>query len=69
MSVKKPEVGDVFSNPRTGRRRVVLKEITQFRWWCLLDDGGCVVNYDYQFDNMEYLGKSKASIKDLFEVE
>lgn len=24
---KKTEVGDVFSNPRTGRRRVVLKEI------------------------------------------
>ena len=40
MSAKKTEVGDVFSNPRTGRRRVVLKEITQFRWWCLLDDGG-----------------------------
>ena len=49
MSAKKTEVGDVFSNPRTGR--------------------SCVVNYDYQFDNMEYPGKSKASIKDLFEVE
>jgi hypothetical protein len=69
MSAGKPEVGDVFAHPKTGSRRVVLSEITQYRWWCLLDSGGCVINYSYQFDNWDYIGKSIENVNNIFQTE
>lgn len=69
MSADKPEVGDVFAHPKTGSRRVVLSEITQYRWWCLLDSGGCVINYSYQFDNWDYIGKSIENVNNIFQTE
>lgn len=69
MSTGKPEVGDVFAHPKTGSRRVVLSEITQYRWWCLLDSGGCVINYSYQFDNWDYIGKSIENVNNIFQTE
>lgn len=69
MSAEKPEVGDVFAHPKTGSRRVVLSEITQYRWWCLLDSGGCVINYSYQFDNWDYIGKSIENVNNIFQTE
>lgn len=64
MSADKPEVGDVWRNPRTRKKIVILAKPAAI-YQCLIKGGGMVQKWTDDFKNMEYLGKSKASIKDL----
>lgn len=73
MSKDKPEVGDVFINIHcpSFRMYVLGKSGTPNTYEVLGSDGTHVGNYiDCSFvgDNYKYLGKSKASIEELFDV-
>lgn len=67
MSRLEPEVGDVFLNKHSRRKTIILCDRNYYQ--CLVENGGLVARYKSEFLKMKYLGKSKASIKDLFEVE
>ena len=67
MSKEKPEVGDIFLNKQSGRKTLVL--CIKKHYQCLVEGGGLVVRYKSEFEKMTYLGKSKASIKELFDVK
>ena len=74
MSKEKPEVGDVFIDIRypSFRMYVLGKSGTPNTYEVLGTDGVHVGNYiDCSFvgDNYTYLGKSKVSIKELFDVK
>lgn len=69
MSALEPEVGDVFLNWHSQRKSVVVFQMRKHGYQCLVENGGLSVKFESELKNMKYLGKSKASIKDLFEVE
>ena len=63
-----PEVGDVWENPKTHHRHIILSIGRDYKCFC--DTGGISIKYSYDFDEtLEYLGKSKANIDDLFKTE
>ena len=70
MSAEKPEVGDVWElcEPNGNTYKAVVVNTTNFYHPdCLTDDyEGCFL---WGYSTEEYIGKSKASIKDLFEVK
>lgn len=66
--IKNPQFGDVWRNPRTRKKIVILAKPVAI-YQCLIKGGGMVQKWTDDFKNMEYLGKSKASIEDLFEME
>lgn len=70
MSELKPEVGDVWeiNDPKIGTYKALVINTEDFiHPFCITDDfGGCHL---WRYSTEKYLGKSKASIKDLFEVE
>lgn len=68
MSKEKPEIGDVWRNPRTRKKIVILAKPAAI-CQCLIEGGGMVQKWTDDFRNMEYLGKSKVNIDDLFVVE
>lgn len=69
MSAEKPEVGDIFLNWHSQRKSVVVFKMKSKGYQCLVENGGLSVKFESELKNMKYIGKSKASIKDLFEVE
>lgn len=68
MSALEPEVGDVWRNPRTRKKIVILAKPAAI-YQCLIEGSGMVQKWTDDFRNMEYIGKSKASIDDLFCVK
>lgn len=72
MSKDKPEVGDVWVNKTTGDRVQVKLSLTTiiYAWHKV---GDTIYTYDFDRDMFlkafTYIGKSKASIEQLFEVE
>lgn len=69
MSKEKPEVGDVFLNQRSQRKSVVVFKMKKNGYQCLVENGGLSVKFGSELKNMQYLGKSKANINQLFEVQ
>jgi hypothetical protein len=68
MSKDTPEVGDVWENPKTHHRHIILSIGRDYKCFC--DTGGISIKYSYDFDEtLEYIGKSKANIDDLFKTE
>jgi hypothetical protein len=68
MSKEKPEVGDVFESPFV--RYMVLMS-TEVYAHCLVDDNGLEIRNIPTFylkEKCKYLGKSKVSIEELFDV-
>lgn len=77
MSSKKPEVGDVWLDTENKKCKIT--------FLCLIGENDVLLHFDYLnkenrlregmafadtiIKNWKYLGKSKASIRDLFEVE
>lgn len=63
-----PEVGDVWENPKTHHRHIILAIGSYYKCFC--DTGGISIKYSYDFgETLEYIGKSKANIDDLFVTE
>lgn len=67
MSRLEPEVGDVFLNKHSRRKTIILCDRNYYQ--CLVENGGLVARYKSEFLKMKYLGKSKANINQLFEVD
>ena len=63
-----PEVGDVWIN-KTGTKKYLVICIHNTTASCLVNTGGATNRPLFTFVNSKYLGKSKASIEQLFEVE
>lgn len=68
MSALEPEVGDVWKNIRT-RKKIVILAKPKAIYQCLIKGRGMVQKWPDDFRNMKYIGKSKANINQLFEVE
>ena len=70
MSKEKPEVGDVWLSFLT--RYCIVGEHREYAY-CVVDEIESIglrnVPYSYLTENCKYLGKSKISIKELFDVE
>lgn len=64
-----PEVGDVFLNWHSQRKSVVVFKMKKNGYQCLVENGGLSVKFGSELKNMQYIGKSKADIKQLFEVQ
>lgn len=70
MSELKPEVGDVWEiyDPNVGTYKALVVNTTDFiHPYCLTDDFHGAFLWRYSTE--KYLGKSKANINQLFEVE
>ena len=70
MSALKPEIGDVWeiNAPNVGTYKALVINTTDFvHPYCITDDFQGAFLWRYSTET--YIGKSKASIKDLFEVE
>lgn len=72
MNKEKPEVGDVFLDERYNVKLYVLgKSGTPNTYDALGTDGKDISHFiccTFEADYYKYLGKSKASIKELFDV-
>lgn len=72
MSKENPEVGDVWVNKTTGDKVQVKLSLTTiiYAWYKV---GDTIYTYDFDRDvflkAFTYLGKSKASINDLFKTD
>lgn len=69
MSAEKPEVGDVFLNWHSQRKSIVVFQMKRRGYQCLVENGGLSVRFESELKNMKYLGKSKASVNNLFQTE
>lgn len=70
MSADKPEVGDVWeiNDPNVGTYKALVINTTDFvHPYCITDDFQGAFLWRYSTET--YVGKSKAKIEDLFEVE
>ena len=69
MSKDKPEVGDVWQSTRSDKTKIYITRITN-TIWCITDNGIGSTRYFSKFTvRYKYLGKSKANINELFEVQ
>lgn len=67
MSKEMPEIGDIFFCKQSRRKTLIL--CVKKRYQCLVESGGLTVRYKSEFEKMSYLGKSKAKLSELFEVQ
>jgi hypothetical protein len=67
MSKEKPEVGDAWQN-KTGRLRVYITKVDVWGIIGISSSGAVVSKNMYHLEKYTYLGKSKVSIKELFDV-
>lgn len=68
MNKDKPEVGDVWIN-KTGTKTYYIVSLGNNYAHCLVKGLGISTKYYDLFRNYKYLGKSKANIEQLFEVQ
>ena len=67
-----PEVGDVWENILTGQRvNIFYVDKKEIRAWVSFNNSIHLFYFYYEkfIKGMKYLGKSKANINDLFEIE
>lgn len=70
MSKEKPEVGDIWEifDPNVGTYKAIVINTTHFKHpYCITDDLEWYFLWNYSTET--YIGKSKAIISDLFEVQ
>ena len=71
MSKEKPEVGDVWQSTRRNTQKIYITHVMG-RVYCLTEQGVASIRFFSDFGKdgtYRYLGKSKVSIKELFDVE
>lgn len=67
MSKEKPEIGDIWEN-KTKTKKYYVVSLGNNYVYCLVKGAGISTKYYDLFRNYTYLGKSKVSIKELFDV-
>ncbi len=71
MSKEKPEVGDVWESTRKNAQKIYITHVMG-RVYCLTEQGVASIRFFSDFGKdgtYRYLGKSKVSIKELFDVK
>lgn len=69
MSEEKPEVGDVWKNPKNEKVYIIVDVAGSFAGIISKSFFGQAIPKEFLIKEFTYLGKSKANINDLFEVE
>lgn len=71
MSELKPEVGDVWQSTRRNAQKIYITHVIG-RVYCITEQGVASTRFFLDFGKdgtYRYLGKSKVSIKELFDVK
>ncbi len=71
MSKEKPEVGDVWQSTRRNAQKIYITHVMG-RVYCLTEQGVASTRFFSDFGRdgtYRYFGKSKVSIKELFDVK